>query len=149
MTWLATLERSFRAIGAHPRTADRPAPQVARAFPTPVARAADHQASLRAIVARQPRRFGQQPTVRVMLVPEPENLEDPTAVQVCAAPDWQRIGYLTRELAAEIQPRLVGMYARQHAVVVCTARLHPGATLESPIGAGLNLNLELIRSLPA
>ena len=51
-----------------------------------------------------------------LLEPEPENRHDPGAVRVSI--DGQPVGYLARELAAELQPALRALTARGVAVSV-------------------------------
>jgi hypothetical protein len=58
------------------------------------------------------------------LVPEPTNPHDPNAVAVCAeGTDLERVGYLSRKVARQYQPRLI----RHGLPVRCPAKLNSGS----------------------
>ncbi|HWO71025.1 MAG TPA: HIRAN domain-containing protein [Actinomycetota bacterium] len=82
-----------------------------------------YQEALEAIVGGRTEEGADLETV-ALLVPEPTNRYDPNAVQVLI--DGKVVGYLSRENAEVLQPRILATMRREQRAVACRARIVGG-----------------------
>jgi hypothetical protein len=149
-TWFGRPHRALRA-GVH-RNPDLPAGADIRRieartyrFETPVVGVTYHQDMLKTILADAPLAHPDEREVRALLIPEPENRRDPSAVMVCAAPSWDIVGYLPHRTGSLVQRNLLAMLAAQHAVASCTVRIRSGSR-SGTISASLDVDIDALIS---